>query len=78
MRTTLISNKDGVALGIVPGIFRAFHDFDSTAIGVLALASGNSFRNDSATCILAQVNHFCSGIGLLKIVGKRYRIKFTN
>jgi len=78
MGAAMIGQQKTVALRMIScivGIFRYFHQ---SAITILTVACRNSLRYNSAPSIFTQVNHFCAGIGLLKIVGYRYRIKFSN
>ena len=75
MSATLIANQEGVALGVIPSIFSAFENFNLASVCVLRSTGRNAFRDDGAASVLADVNHFGSGIGLLAVIGYCNRIE---
>src|SRR5690606_11081307 len=78
VRTTFITHKQRVALGEVSRIGSRFVDFNQPTVAVLTLSRRNTFRDNCTLGVFANVNHFRSGIGLLKVVGNSYREEFTN
>ena len=78
VRAALFADQQRVALGVVACAFGTRCHFHQPAITVLAASCRNSFGNNAATRIFTQVDHFCSRIGLLKIIGNRHRIKLAH
>src|SRR5438552_6793728 len=66
-----VADQKRVALRVVTSIFSALQNLHHSAIRILSVAGRNSFRNDRAPGVLADVDHLCAGIGLLIIVGYR-------
>ena len=56
----------------------AFHDLHSAAVGVLPLPGGDTFGDNCTLCILPDVGHLCSGVGLLKVIGEGHRVEFAD
>ena len=55
----------------------ALHHFYFSPVRVTAEPGGDTFRNDPAPGIVTDMDHLCTGICLLIIIGNRYRIKLT-
>src|SRR3972149_4685058 len=62
------ANQEGVALGVVPGVLRAFEDAHLAAIGVPSTACGNPLRDDRRAGVLSEVDHLRSCVRLLAVV----------
>ena len=75
MRTALIAQQQGVALAIVAGIVRFLGNAHQTAVRVFAPSGGDTLADDSAAGILSEMNHLCTGICLLVIIGYRHAVK---
>src|SRR5262249_45130929 len=73
-----IAEQQRVALRVVAGVGRTFHDLYEAAVGVLALAGRDALRHDRALGVLADVDHFRAGVGLLPIVRERDRVELAN
>ena len=73
-----ISKKQRVTLGEVPGIIRARQHFNQSPVGILPMTGRDSLTHNAAACVLPDMYHFCTRIGMLVMVGTGNRIKFTN
>ena len=78
MRAAFIAQEQRIALRIIPRVGRAFAGLHQAAIGVLAVAGGDAFRDDRALGVLADMDHLGAGVGLLLIVGQGHRIKLAD
>ena len=63
---------------VVPRPHRTFRHLDQATIGILAVAGGNTFRQNGAARVLAEMDHLGTGIGLLVMVGECHRIELTD
>src|SRR3990172_5910559 len=70
------ADQERVALGVVPGIRRAFVDLHAAAVGVPAIAGGDTLRDDRAPRVLPDVEHLRPRVRLLVIVHNRDGIEF--
>jgi len=77
MCPTFVPQQQRITLRIITGILAALHHFHFSPVRVTAEPGGDTFRNDPATGIVTDMNHLCTGIRLLIIIGNRYRIKLT-
>jgi hypothetical protein len=78
MGATLIADQERVALRVVPRTGCALHDLHLASIGVLAMTGRNAFGDDGAARVLAHVDHFGPGVGLLVVVGEGNRVELTH
>ncbi len=78
VRAAFVTQEQRIALAVIAGVLGALHDFDEAAIAVLAFASADSFGDDRAAGVLADVDHFGAGVGLLHVVGQRDGIEFAD
>ena len=76
MRTAFIAQQQGVALAIVAGIVRLLGYTHQPTIRILAPSGRNTFADNSTAGILSKMNHLCTGICLLIVVGDRHTVKF--
>jgi len=70
VRSALLADQQRVALGVISCAGRSLHDLYQAAIGILAVAGGNTLGHDRAARVLSQMNHLGAGIGLLVIIGE--------
>ncbi len=75
---TLVANQHTVALGVVAGARGTLLNADFTAVGVAAAVGADTFRNNGALGILADVDHLGAGVGLHVSVGQCYAVEFTD
>ena len=73
-----ITEQQRIALRIIARTRRALHDFDQSAISILPMARGYTLGNDRALGVLAHMDHFRPGIGLLVIVRQCHRVKLAD
>src|ERR1051326_723236 len=78
MSPTLVAQQQRVALGKVARVQSALLNLHQPAIAVLAMPGGDSFRDNGAASVLADMHHLSPGIRLLVIVRHRHRVKFAN
>ena len=69
VRTAVAAQQQGIALREVARPVCTGHDTDQAAIGVLRVTGRDTFRDDGAARVGADVDHFGAGIGLL-IIGR--------
>ena len=72
VRAAAVAHEHGVALGVVSGALRAGVDLDQSAVRVLAVAGGDSLRDDRGLGPLANVDHLGAGIRLLLVGSEGY------
>lgn len=65
-------------MGIAPRIRGFGHYFDHASVAVVAVAGGNRFRDDRAARVLAHVDHFRAGVGLLPFIAYGHRVEFAH
>ena len=63
------ADQKAVALGIVPGAYGPRVHPHKASVAVLAVPGRDTFADDPAFCSPADVDHLCSGVRLLEIVG---------
>ena len=78
MRSTIAAQQQGVAGTVVAGIIGIGCSTNQTTIGVLAMTSGDTLRNDGTLGVLTHVNHLGTGIGLLIVVGNSYAVELCH
>src|SRR5690554_5263277 len=78
MRTAFITHQQGVTLRKVPRIGCALGYVYLTAVAVLRPAGGNALGNDARRCVLADVDHLRTRVGLLVVVGNSYRVELAH
>ena len=78
MRATLIAHQQRIALRMIARVGRTLHNVNLPAVAVLRFTSRDTFAHNPRTGVLADVNHFSAGIGLLIVIGNGYGIKFTH
>ena len=78
VRTTAVAEKQRIALGIVAGVGRPFHDLHQAAICVLAVTGGDTLGDNRALCVLADMDHLGAGVGLLLVVGHGDRVELAD
>ena len=69
MGSTLVADKEAVALREVTRIVRARKHLHQTAITVLAVSRGNTFADNTASSVPSYMDHLGSCIRLLHVVG---------
>src|SRR5690242_17371448 len=77
MGAAAVADKQRIALGEVAGFVGFRADLDETAIAVLSLPGGDTFGDDAAAGVAADVVHLGAGVGDLLIAGHRNRIEFA-
>ena len=77
MCTAFISQQERVTLAIITGIIRFLGHTYQPTIGVLTMSGGDTFTYNRTAGVLAQMNHFRSGISLLIVVRYSYGIEFS-
>src|SRR6202012_1207764 len=68
----------GIALGVVAGVVGAFEHAHQAAVGLLAVAGGNTLGDDGRAGVLADVDHLGAGVGLLTMMGQRHRVELAD
>src|SRR5206468_10038450 len=76
--TGLVPNQERVALRVVARTGGTLHDLHLTSIGVLAVAGRDALGDDGAARVLADVDHFGPGVGLLVVVGEGNRVELAH
>src|SRR5207245_2174383 len=74
----LIAEQQRIALRVVARAPGALEDFHHTAVAVLAVPGGDALRHDRAPGVLADVDHFGAGVGLLVVVGDGDGVELAN
>ena len=77
MRSTIATQQQRVAGTVVAGIVGIGCSTNQTTIGVLAMTSRDTLRNDGALGVLTHVNHLGTGISLLIVVGNSYAVELS-
>ena len=77
MRSTITAQQQRVAGTVVAGIIGIGCSTNQTTIGVLAMTSRDTLRDDGTLGILTHVNHLGTGIGLLIVVGNSYAVELS-
>src|SRR5438270_375678 len=57
----LVPDQHRVALGVIPGSIRPFHDLDQSPIGVLPPPGRDTLRDNGAPGVFSDVNHLGTG-----------------
>src|SRR5690349_19167175 len=78
VRAAAVTDQQRVALRVVAGALRPRLHPNEPTIGVLAAPGRNAFRDDRRARIAPDMDHLRAGVGLLPVVGDRYRIEFAN
>src|SRR5258708_36179082 len=74
VRPADIAHQERVALRVVAGPLGPLEDLHHAAVGVLAMAGGNSFGYDRASGVFTDVDHLSAGISMLVGVGQSLRV----
>ena len=75
MSAAFVAKQKAVALRMVSGILRSRHNLYQTPVTVLAVTCRDTLAYNAAAGILANMNHLCSGIGLLIVVCYSHRVE---
>ena len=75
MRSALIAEQEAVALAVVTRIDGFRSHLHESAVRILAVSGGDTFGDNTATGVLADMNHLRARIGLLVVVRHRHRVK---
>lgn len=75
MGSTSVTQKQGVALSMIPGIVRSGHYLHQSAIAVFTLAGRDAFADDPAAGVLSQMDHLGARIRLLEVVGNSHGVE---
>ena len=75
---TLVANEQRVALRIVASVLGTLSHTHQTAIAVLAATCRDTLRHDARTGVATDVNHLCTRICLLEVVGHRHRVELRH
>ena len=78
MCATPVANQQRVALRVVAGIIRLRHNLYQATISILRLPCRDTLRHDATTGITTDMNHLCTRIRLLEIVGHRHRVELAH
>ena len=70
-----VAEKQGVALAVVAGVVGMEAHFDESAVGVLAMSGGYTFRNNARARVTADVDHLGARVRLLEIIGDGHRVE---
>lgn len=76
MRTAFVAKQQGVALAVITGIVRFLCHAHQATVRVLTLSGRDTFAHNGTPGILAQMNHFCSRVCLLMVIGYCHTIEF--
>src|SRR5579863_23222 len=74
----LAPHQEGITLRKVARATRARQDLHETAVGVLAVSGRDSFRDDRAARVAADVNHLGARVGLLMMVDRGHRVELAD
>ena len=77
MCSAIATQQQRVAGTVVAGIISIGCSTNQTTIGVLAMTSRNTLRDDGTLGVLTHVNHLGTGIGLLIVVGNSYTVELS-
>ena len=77
MRSTIAAQQQRVAGTVIACIVGIGCGTNQTTIGVLAMTSRNTLRDDGTLGVLTHVNHLGTCIGLLIVVGNSYTIELS-
>ena len=75
---TLVANEQRVALRVVASVLGTLSHTHQTAIAVLAATCRDTLRHDARTGVATDVNHLCTRICLLEVVGHRHRVELRH
>ena len=78
VRPAPITNEQRVALRVIPRAACLLGDLDEPAICVLPMPGRDALRDDGALRVLAQVDHLRTGVRLLVVVRRRYRVELAH
>ncbi len=71
-----VAEKQGVALAVVAGIVGVDTHLDESAVGVLAVSGGYTFRNNTRARVTADMDHLGTRVRWLVIIGDGHRVEF--
>ena len=75
MSTAVGAKEQRVARRIIAGIVGCCGSSYQSAIGVLGVSGRDALRNDGRLGVTPDVNHLCTGVSLLIVVGDGHRIE---
>ena len=75
MGTAVGAKEQRVARRIIAGIVGCCGSSYQSAIGVLGVSGRDALRNDGRLGVTPDVNHLCTGVSLLIVVGDGHRIE---
>ena len=75
VRTALVTDQKAVALREIACIVRTRQHLHQTAVAVLATSGRDTLADDTAACVLSDMDHLGSGVRLLHIVGHSHGIE---
>ena len=78
VRAASIADKHRIALRVVASARRLREHLHAAAIRVVSFAGRDALRDDVRACVLADVDHFRTGVGLLTVIDYRHAIELTN
>ena len=78
VRPAVRADQHRIALRIVARVLGLRHHLHQAAITVVRFAGRNSLRDDRRLRVLAEVDHLRAGVGLLRVVRQRDRVKFAD
>ena len=74
----LIANQHGVALAVITGALRSWAHLNQAPVAVAGTASADAFAHNRGAGTRPHMNHFCSRVRLLAVVGQSNGIKLSN
>ena len=78
MRSAITTQQQGVAGTVVAGIVGIGCGTNQTTIGILAMTSRDTLRDDGTLGVLTHVNHLGTRISLLIVVGNSHTVELSH
>ena len=75
VRAAFIAQEERVALAVITRVLGMDTHLHESPVGVLAMACGDTFGDDTRAGVFADVNHLRSGVCLLVVIGEGYGVE---
>ena len=76
--SALVAHKKGITLCIITATLGILRHADKTTVAVLRTTSRDTLAHDSGFRVFPYMDHLCSGVGLLIVVGYGHRIELSD